>query len=365
MRLVSQLLKYVVYPCAASVGYLQYCAKSGRLAIVAYHGVRPTGYEITDPDVDGSLIDADSLRRQLRLLKAAYKVVAPQDVRLWCETKQELPPQSVLLTCDDGLLNNLTEMAPILLEEGLACLFFVTGASLQEMPSMIWYDELYLMLLAAGEFPFTLTSANLGLRACFYNRGQRRSVWWDLVKKLSQFDGETRFSFLQSARVQLGLREDWRSVYHQDPILRRRFLMLTSQELRQLKDSGMSIGAHTHSHPMLSRMPADLAWKEVAEHKRQLEQVIGDEVWALAYPFGDPESVTPRELSMSERAGYKGAFMNFEGGFGCTLPLFALPRIHVTSDMSLAEFEANVSGFRQALRRRFLGEDVPASATQS
>ncbi|MGA6985451.1 MAG: hypothetical protein WBZ01_05330, partial [Terriglobales bacterium] len=60
-----------------------------------------------------------------------------------------------------------------------------------------------------------------------------------------------------------------------------------------------------------------------------------------------------------------GAFTNFGGGFGSELPLFALPRIHVTSDMSLAEFEANVSGFRRELRRRFLGEDVPALATQS
>jgi hypothetical protein len=36
---------------------------------------------------------------------------------------------------------------------------------------------------------------------------------------------------------------------------------------------------------------------------------------------------------------------------------FALPRVHVTADMSLSEFEAHVTGFYRSLRRRLLGSD--------
>ena len=57
----------------------------------------------------------------------------------------------MLLTCDDDLRNTLTEMVPILQEHGLSCLFFVTGASLGAMPVMLWYEQLYLMLLTAKE----------------------------------------------------------------------------------------------------------------------------------------------------------------------------------------------------------------------
>ena len=39
----------------------------------------------------------------------------------------------MLLTCDDGLQNTLTDMLPVLQELGLSCLFFVTGASLSEI----------------------------------------------------------------------------------------------------------------------------------------------------------------------------------------------------------------------------------------
>ena len=62
-----------------------------------------------------------------------------------------MPPRAVLLTCDDDLRNTLTEMVPMLQEHGLSCLFFVTGASLSDVPAMLWYEQLYLMLLAVRE----------------------------------------------------------------------------------------------------------------------------------------------------------------------------------------------------------------------
>jgi len=61
-------------------------------------------------------------------------------------------------------------------------------------------------------------------------------------------------------------------------------------------------------------------------------------------------------VKMAERAGFTCAFLNVGGGFGAATPRFTLPRVHVTGEMSLAEFEAHVSGFYGSLRRRFLGE---------
>jgi hypothetical protein len=62
--------------------------------------------------------------------------------------------------------------------------------------------------------------------------------------------------------------------------------------------------------------------------------------------------VTPEVIEMAKDAGYKAAFMNFGGGLSSPLPLHSLPRIHVTSQMSLAELEANVAGFYASLQRR-------------
>jgi peptidoglycan/xylan/chitin deacetylase (PgdA/CDA1 family) len=135
----------------------------------------------------------------------------------------------------------------------------------------------------------------------------------------------------------------------------RRFQLLTKVELRRLADAGMTVGAHTLSHPMLSQAPIELAWSEIAESRVRLAAALGKEVWALAYPFGSPESVTPEILAMAKKAGYEVAFLNYGGGLGVQLPAFAIPRIHVTAEMNLGEFEAHLSGFHASLQRRASG----------
>lgn len=351
--LVSPILKRVVYPWLANSGYLRRRAGGGSFCVVTYHGVLPAGYEVGDPQQDGSLVSAENLRSQLRLLKECYHVVSPDEVRDWAVDGKELPELAVLLTCDDGLLCALTDMAPILREEGLSCLFFVLGASATQNSQMLWYEELYLLLLAApaGSYSFGWLGMNVELG----DRAQRRSAWWNLVKKLSQYDQSARASFIETSRNQFRLSDPWIAECTGNESLRRRFGLLNGNHLRQLLDQGMSIGSHTLNHPILSQQASELAWKEISESRTLLENATGRPIWALAYPFGDPASVTNREMQMAEQAGFQCAFMNIGGGFGAQLPRFALPRVHVTADMSLSEFEAHVSGFHRDFRSRLSG----------
>jgi len=76
-------------------------------------------------------------------------------------------------------------------------------------------------------------------------------------------------------------------------------------------------------------------------------------VWAMAYPFGDPASVSEREYRLAEEAGYECAFVNVGGGLKARSSPFAFSRIHVTAEMSLEVYEAHISGFHDDLRRRF------------
>jgi peptidoglycan/xylan/chitin deacetylase (PgdA/CDA1 family) len=350
VRLVSPLLKHVVYPGLSKAGYLRRAAYTGPV-VLTYHGVLPAGYRIVDPALDGSIVDADLFRRQLRFLKEQYNVISPEEFLLWCGTQRDLPPRSVLLTCDDGLRNCLYDMLPILQEAGLQCLFFVTGAPLANTPTMLWYEELYLMFLAGPENS-TLELSEIGVRACA-NRREKRSLWWELVRKLSRYDLERRGSLLESIRMQLGLSERWDAEYREDPICSRRFFVLSQTELKQLAGAGMCIGSHTLSHPVLSQSSPDAAWSEISESKHNLEQALGRKISALAYPFGDSSSVTPREMEMAERAGFQCAFLNVGGSCGIPTPKFALPRVHVAGEMGLAEFQAHVSGFHRSLQELF------------
>ena len=351
---MSPILKRVVYPWLANSGYLRRRADGGSFCVITYHGVLPEGYQVSDPQQDGSLVSVENFRSQLRLLKECYHVVSPEQVRDWIVDGKDLPALAILLTCDDGLRNALTSMAPILREEELSCLFFVLGASVAENSRILWYEELYLLLLAApaGSYSFDFPEVRLELG----DRSQRRSAWWNLVKKLSQSDQVARIRFIEAARVEFGLPDGWNAGCWNNEAQRERFSLLNGDDLRQLVGQGMSIGSHTLNHPILSQQTSDEAWREISESRSVLERAVGKPVWALAYPFGDPASVTTREMQMAEQAGFQCAFMNVGGGFGAQLPRFALPRVHVTADMNLSEFEAHVSGFHRDFRSRLSGD---------
>jgi peptidoglycan/xylan/chitin deacetylase (PgdA/CDA1 family) len=340
-------LKRIVYPSLARTGFFRRTCGSG-LAVLTYHGILSQGYHSIDAAFDGNLVDAETFRKQLLLLKKNYTVISPDDFLFWCEGRTKLPPRAVLLTCDDGLLNNLTDMLPVLQQEKLKCLFFVTGGSAGESRGTLWYEDLFLLFFRARSGPFELCCGNLTISGDLSTRETRRSVWWGAVKRLSQVDAESRATFLRQVRVTLGKGGGGTNNLADD----RRFGALTRNELRALMAAGMTIGAHTLSHPMLSQCSPELARLEIAESRNRLEAVLQTPVWAMAYPFGDRESVTPLVVNMARDAGYKAAFLNFGGGLGAELPMHAVPRIHVTAQMSLAELEANVAGFCAALQRR-------------
>lgn len=349
MRVVSPLLKRVVYPGLSRAGYLRRW-NGHSPAAVTYHGVLPEGYQVIDSQLDGNLLSAENLRQQVQFLKTHYEVISPEDFRESCEAKCKLPSRAVLLTCDDGLRNQLTAMLPVLLEAAVRCLFFVTGPSLEETPTMLWHEQLYLLFLTGPE-TIRLDLPEAGVQCEARGLPAKRELWRRLLLQLSVFDGERRREMLEKIRPQLGQPKSWDKKYREYPVLAERFLTLSRDELRQMAAAGMTIGAHTDSHPNLSQMPDHLAVRELRRNREQLEFTLGKQVWALAFPFGDPASVSAREMTLAELCGFTCAFVNHEYELESEYPRFALPRVHVTAETSRAEMEARLSGFHSSLRQ--------------
>ena len=351
MRLLSSILNRIAYPCLGRAGYFR--RRAGKLSVLTYHGVLPEGYQVRDSLLDGHLISARDFRRQLRLLKTYYSVISPACFRSWLDGKEELPPRAILLTCDDGLLNIVTDFLPILQDEQLSCLFFVTSGFFDQSAGMLWYEELYLMLMDASAKEISFSSESIQVRSALGSLERKHALWSDLVLKLSSLDAHKRQKFLGEMLSKLGLGGDWQSAYLGDPVLCRRFGLLTRSQVVGLAQAGMTIGAHTASHPVLSQQPHDLAQAELVESRKSLENVVGCEVWAVAYPFGTPQSAGEREFKLAEAAGYRCAFVNFGGALGTDCSRFSLPRIHISEGIRLSSLEAYVSGFHWSLQQRF------------
>lgn len=61
---------------------------------------------------------------------------------------------------------------------------------------------------------------------------------------------------------------------------------LSTEELKEIAAAGHVIGAHTHTHPVLTALPADAAREEIRISKTELEFILQRRVEHFAYPFG-------------------------------------------------------------------------------
>ncbi len=68
--------------------------------------------------------------------------------------------------------------------------------------------------------------------------------------------------------------------------------------------AGNWIGAHTCTHPRLSKIPRDRAREEIFSSKRKLEDRFGQAIEHFAYPFGDYDEAV---VEMVREAGFKTA----------------------------------------------------------
>lgn len=62
--------------------------------------------------------------------------------------------------------------------------------------------------------------------------------------------------------------------------------MLSWQEIREMQRAGITFGAHTCTHPDLTRLPGHRVEAEVGDSKAIIEDALGAPVSCFAYPYG-------------------------------------------------------------------------------
>lgn len=119
-------------------------------------------------------------------------------------------------------------------------------------------------------------------------------------------------------------------------------LFVNQDQVRQLDQAGMDIGAHSVTHLVgLGSASASRVKMEVVGSKQALEQTLGHPVSVFAYPFGSYSSGVIAEL---RRAGFAMAFTTSGGSSESTRAPFTMPRIEVGRSMTPSSLIAQLGG---------------------
>lgn len=99
--------------------------------------------------------------------------------------------------------------------------------------------------------------------------------------------------------------------------------MLSWGEIRIMNDAGIDFGAHTLTHPDLTRLSHEDAEREIASSREVIERALGGPVTTFAYPYGKFDSGS---LEIAARE-FKCACSDELGLFTASSNPYAIPRV--------------------------------------
>ena len=262
----------------------------------------------------------------------------------------------VIITFDDGYADNLLEAKPLLERFEVSATVFIAAHFVDRKQEFFW-DELERILLSPGRLPprirIVVASGTFELDlqeiADYPETEQRRYRHWSVleqkaptprqslyrnfccfVRDLTPCEREDALSQLRAwASTPADARDSHRT--------------LTSPEVRQLQDGGLiEIGAHTLTHPVLSRLRADEQRLEIAGSREKLEAIVSRPVHSFSYPFGSPDDYTEDTARIVREAGFECACSNFCRRVSSKTHRFHLPRMLVR-DWNGREFEERLT----------------------
>ncbi|PWV61117.1 polysaccharide deacetylase family protein [Plasticicumulans acidivorans] len=278
VRLISQVFGNACLP-----GYI-----GGRLSILIYHRVLKE-QDSLQPDIP----DEKIFRWQMQLLKRYFNVLSLRDAL--CRLRDNtLPERSVCVTFDDGYSDNVTVALPILKELDVPATFFIASGFLNG--GSMWNDVVFELMrnIECGVHEFSEVPDFTSPVNVEDNYSSRRKIANTIIQTIKYLDYSRRQFVIDKLNEKIKNTNTG--------------LMMTSCQVRELFAAGMEIGAHTLSHPILAKLPAEAARREIDAGRAKLEELINAPVRILAYPNGKPgEDYLPEHAAMAKEMGFEAA----------------------------------------------------------
>jgi len=306
----------------------------GGMAIVMYHSVQD------DPraqfDMLGGIIHSTEVfRGQMEIIARYFRPASLEDVVHFVRGEKDPKPRSVVVTFDDGYLDNYEVARPVLDEFGIPGVFYavVDCVNQQKLP---WPAQLRHMFLTGKSASW---SDPAGKRLALDTREERLQAYAAAANLCARFSGAAQRGFLDSVGNEL-----------QAPAMAPGQPMMSWEQIRILDRKGHTVGSHTMSHPSMAQVDAKEAEMEFAESKRRLEHELGRPMVHFSYPCPAARPYwADHTRTLSEKTGYLSAVTTAGGMVRRRDDPLMLKRIRPTK---------TIEGFHWNLERTFCGATV-------
>lgn len=280
--------------------------------ILTFHRVCIDGEQPLDHDIYVTVGQLDAIVRMVRA--RGYDIVSLDELCTRVDGATAQRPM-VAITFDDGFRDGRELAAPVLARHDVPwTLFLATG--LPDRTCCNWWGALARVVESNDTVDIDVPSfrGQLATRTLAQKRRALLKLSWQL-----RAEGPLVASYLAH---RYGMRGS--DLVEAEG--------MTWDELKELHHRfGVEIGAHSISHSVLSSLPEEQAWREIAGSGARIEQMLGFKPKHFAPPHGDAASIGPMHAEMARLAGYKTMSTTQQSSIleGAALDPFALPRFTV------------------------------------
>jgi len=293
------------------------------LLVLNYHRIGNPENDLFDPGVFSAT--GDQLNEQIAYLKRNVSLVTLEEALAFVggTLKDKTPQCRVLLTFDDGYLDNYLVAFPILRSHGAPGVFFLATGMVGSC-CVPWWDHIAFVMKTARRRRFSLHYPGV-LSVDLVKDGMRRTLRdvLRLCKKPGNVDSKRFIQELKEAARGDDL-----------PECPRRFL--NWEEAREMIAGGMAIGSHTHSHAVLTQLESAQQKHDLSRSRLLLKENLDIEADVLAYPVGAQTSISDQAQQSAREVGYRAAFSAYGGTnlTGVTQP-YDIKRVSVSLQSSI------------------------------
>lgn len=301
---------------------LRLALASRRAAILTYHRIDDDGDPFF-PSLPTAVFEA-----QVRLVRRHFAMDTFAGVASWLASGGEGRPRAAI-TIDDGYPGTATHAFRVLDALGVPATLFL-ATSPPETGEPLWLDRLR-GLLKHAQVP-DIRVAELGLGALsLADREQRLQALRTIAPALKPRRPEVIEGILDSLADRCGVPPPGR---HE---------VLRWDQVAQMRDGGLEVGAHTHRHYILSTLSARQARDEIVASMELIESRLGVAARTFAYPNGDEGDYTEATTRILMECGIRAACTTRAALAGPSDAMLELPRLP-TAVRSSALFHCSLVG---------------------
>ena len=278
---------------------LESLPKRDVLIVLNYHRIGNANESPYDPGVFSAT--AEEFEWQIAYLKRRY-YLTNLDEAVSMITGSIPLRTSVLITFDDGYLDNYSLAFPVLRSHAAQAVFFLT-TSFVGTNHVPWWDVIAYIIKNSRKDVIQLQYPE---RIEFDLR--RQGLNEVIVRTLQLYkrpDVKLQERFIQELEA---------ACESSAPSSSAARCFMNWDEAREMQHGGMVFGSHTHTHEILSKLPVERQLEEARQSRETLESQLNHRVDVLAYPVGGRNCFTPETIEALESCGYRAAF-SFYGGF--------------------------------------------------